>query len=54
MPQTQLQRLRQDVEELDSYITKLKEKGKFELIPKLERKRNYLSAYVSSRQTAMQ
>jgi len=54
MPTSQLQRLRQDVSELDSYIAKLKEKGKHDLILKLQKKRNYLNAYVSSRESAMQ
>lgn len=49
MPISQLERLKQDVIELDNHIQKLVEKGKQDLVTKLERKRAYLSSYVAER-----
>ena len=54
MPISQLNRLKQDVAELDSYIQKLEEKGKQDLVLKLRKKREYLSSYVTEREQAAQ
>jgi len=44
MSQIQLDRLRRDLEELNLYINKVKEKGKMDLVLKLKRKRDYLES----------
>jgi cell division protein FtsB len=54
MPISQLERLKQDVIELDNHIQKLVEKGKQDLVTKLERKRAYLSSYVAEREQVVQ
>jgi hypothetical protein len=54
MPVSQLDRLRQDISELDQYIERLVEKGKQDLVLKLRKKRAFLSCYVAERETATQ
>ena len=54
MPVSQLDRLKQDISELDQYIEKLVEKGKQDLVLKLRKKRAYLSSYVAARDPATQ
>lgn len=44
MSRIQLDRLRKDLEELNLYISKVKEKGKMDLVSKLKRKRDYLES----------
>ena len=44
MSRIQLDRLRKDLEELHIYISKVKEKGKMDLVLKLKRKRDYLES----------
>lgn len=44
MSRIQLDRLRKDLEELNLYISKVKEKGKMDLVLKLKRKRDYLES----------
>jgi flagellar motility protein MotE (MotC chaperone) len=50
---TQLDRLRQDVIELDEYIKKLEKRGKNELISKIKRKRHYLEKHITEKQLAI-
>jgi hypothetical protein len=54
MPVSQLNRLKQDISELDQYIEKLVERGKEDLVIKLRKKRAYLSSYVAERELATQ
>lgn len=42
MSKIQLDRLRKDLEELNLYIQKVKEKGNMDLVLKLKRKRDFL------------
>lgn len=53
MPTSQLERLKQDVAELDEYIQKLIERNKKDLVMKLEKKRAYLISYVAEREHAL-
>ncbi len=50
----QFDRLKQDVVELENYITKLKQKGKTDLATKISRKREYLKDYIAEKQQALQ
>jgi cell division protein FtsB len=50
----QFDRLKQDVIELETYITKLKKKGKTDLATKISRKREYLKDYIAEKQQALQ
>ena len=50
----QFDRLKQDVIELENYITKLKQKGKTDLVSKLSRKREYLKNHITEKQQALQ
>lgn len=50
----QLERLRQDIVELEAYIKKLEKRGKKDLIPKIKRKRNYLEKHIAEKQYSMQ
>ena len=44
MSRIQLDRLRKDLEELNLYISKVKEKGKMDLVSKLNKKRDFLES----------
>tara|TARA_B100000035_G_C20759796_1_gene447797 strand:- start:221 stop:382 length:162 start_codon:yes stop_codon:yes gene_type:complete len=50
----QFDRLKQDVIELENYITKLKQKGKIDLATKISRKREYLEDFITEKQQALQ
>jgi cell division protein FtsB len=47
MQETQLTRLQRDSAELKHYIHKLHKRGKADLAYKVEKKRNFLNAYIS-------
>lgn len=52
---TQLERLQQDARELDAYISKLKTKGKTDLIKKLTSKREFINRHIEvNKQVTMQ
>lgn len=51
---TQFDRLKQDVIELENYITKLQQKGKIDLATKISRKRKYLKDFITEKQEALQ
>lgn len=44
MSRIQHDRLRKDLEDLNLYINKIKEKGKMDLVLKLKRKRDFLES----------
>jgi hypothetical protein len=51
----QLERLKQDVTELELYINKLQRKGKLDLVSKLSEKRKFLKNHLAEfQQQAMQ
>lgn len=47
---SQLNRLIEDAKQLDTYINKVKEKGKTDLVNKLSRKRTYLNKVIAEYQ----
>jgi uncharacterized membrane protein (DUF106 family) len=47
---TQLERLQQDIIELEQYITKLKDKGKMDVIKKMDKKMLFLQSHYSGKQ----
>lgn len=50
---TQLERLQQDIRELEQYIVKLKHKGKNNLIKKMDKKMTYLQNHYTEKQIEM-
>lgn len=54
MQETQLSRLQRDSAELKHYIHKLHKRGKADLAYKVEKKRNFLDAYISDLQQGTQ
>ena len=44
MSKIQLDRLKKDLMELDSYMDKVKQKGKLDLLSKLKRKQDFLKS----------
>jgi len=50
----QLERLKQDIVELEAYIQKLEKRGKTTLIPKIKRKRDYLENHIAEKLQLMQ
>ena len=51
---TQLERLTQDVNELDQYIKKLQKRGSDDRITKLKNKKQYLIKHIAEIQQVMQ
>lgn len=50
----QLERLKQDIVELEAYIKKLEKRGNTTLIPKIKRKRDYLENHIAEKLQLMQ
>ena len=50
----QLNRLKQDIVELDQYIKKLEKRGKKDLVPKILRKREYLKKHLTEKLQVIQ
>jgi len=44
MSKIQLDRLKNDLEELDNYISKVRKRGKTDIVSKLTKKREFLSS----------
>lgn len=44
---SQLERLKQDVRELELYIKKVQKRGKDDLVSKLSKKRKYLTSFIA-------
>ena len=49
----QLDRLKQDVIELDQYIRKLEKRGRKDLVSKIKKKRHYLKQTLTEKQLAI-
>jgi hypothetical protein len=50
----QLERLNRDVIELDTYINKLKKRGRIDIIPKMMKKKLFLMNHIAEKQQQMQ
>jgi hypothetical protein len=48
---TQLERLQQDIRELEQYIVKLNHNGKDNLVKKMERKMDYLQKHYTGKRS---
>ena len=51
---TQLERLKQDVQNLDIFISEVQSTGNAVLVDKLSRKKNMLTSYIAETQLAVQ
>ena len=50
----QFERLKQDVVELENYITKLETRGNKDLVSKIVNKRDYLVNYITEKHKSLQ
>lgn len=51
---TRLERLQQDINDLEQYIQRLKRKGNVSAVQKMTKKMTYLQSYVAENQLSMQ